>query len=179
MSDMHDLLTNIDHGEHLLYKKHWRTGYRKSQCAVPFAKYIISMLGKSEKVLEIGSGDGTTIDAVRMYGFDIKGSDIYSTREDIEQFPANRIPYEDNSFDYVVSTDVMEHIPQEILDDSINECLRVAKKGNIHVIATFESARNGDVLHKTVKNIYWWKEKFSQLNKDNKTLVIIDRKNFI
>jgi ubiquinone/menaquinone biosynthesis C-methylase UbiE len=165
--------------EKLLYKKHWDNGYKKSQCAVPFAKYLYEMIPAHFSIIEIGSGDGTTIDALKMYGRNITGTDIYSTRKDIIECSANSLPFENNHFDYVVSTDVMEHIPTELVDESIRETLRVAKVGVIHIIACFESARNGDLLHKTVKNIQWWKEKFIQFNSDNKKLIIIDRKTFM
>lgn len=164
--------------EHELYKKMWNTGYRKSQCAIPFISLLMKEIKHGERSLEIGSGDGTTMNGLIKERHDVTGSDVYSMNQSIIEFPAWDIPFQDNHFDVTFSTDVLEHIPTEMVKPSIIEILRVTKRKSIHVIACWEDMKDGEVLHKTVMKIPMWIELFNSINQ-GKELMIIDRDDFI
>lgn len=164
--------------ERQLYKSCWKNGYTKSQCAVPLISYISNLASKEDKLLEIGSGDGTTLKGLRDKGFNVIGSDIFSNSEDIIECPAWELPFEDGRFDITFSTDVLEHLPTEMVDKAILEILRVTKKKSVHIIATFADIRMGEVVHKTVRPIEWWQDRFLALN-SNKELIILDREKFL
>jgi hypothetical protein len=85
--------------ERKLYKTLWDSGDYKSQCAEPFIDFIKDRVSKTDKILEIGSGDGTTMFGLRQIGYDIIGVDIYSTHKDIIECPIWELPFKDNSFD--------------------------------------------------------------------------------
>lgn len=57
---------------------------------------------------------------------------------EVYQASATQLPFADESFDYVVSSDVIGHIPFEIKDQMFAEMYRVLKKGGrtVHVIET-------------------------------------------
>lgn len=165
--------------EYELYKRMWTSGYRKSQCAIPLISFIEKECLQTDRMIEIGSGEGTTIRGLKAKGYEVIGTDIYSTREDIVECPAWALPFGDESFDVSFSTDVLEHLPTESVDDAIKEILRVTKRKSIHVIACWGDVRNGEVLHKTVMPIKWWQEKFAQLNTQGKELIVIDRDRFL
>ena len=160
--------------ERKLYKTLWDSGNYKSQCAKPFVSFIKDRVGKTDKILEIGSGDGTTMRGLKDLGYDITGTDIYATSKDIIECPIWELPFKNQSFDVVISTDVLEHLPTDMVDKAISELSRVAKK-NIHVIACWKDRQRvkGETVHKTVKPITWWQGKF---NKDDE---IVDRDVFM
>lgn len=168
----------IEQSERELYKQLWNQGYTKSQCAVPLAVYIKKNVPVGKRILEIGSGDGTTVSLLSEAGYDITGSDIYSTHEMIIEAPAWELPFPDESFDLVVSTDVMEHLPTEKVDEAIKEIYRVTREKVIHVIACWLDMRNGEVVHKTVRPIEWWQQKFAP-PVSTKEAVILDRDRFL
>lgn len=165
--------------ERELYKKMWTTGYRRSQCSIPLISFIKKEYITGETALEIGSGDGTSLRGLIAEGVNVTGTDIYSTRSEIIECPAWELPFADNSFDLTFSTDVLEHLPTDMVQKSIVEILRVTNRKSIHIIACWEDVRDGEVLHKTVRKIYWWNDLFSILNKDKKELIIMDRDQFI
>lgn len=165
----------LDTEERTLYEGLWNNGYKKSQCAIPLIAFLEKHCTKEDTLLEIGSGDGTTLRGLKAKGYKVTGTDIYSTSEDIIECPAWRLP---SDADVTFSTDVLEHIPEEKIDETIREILRRTIRKTIHIIACWPDIRNGINLHKTVKPIAWWQEKFSALN-TNKEILILDRDGFL
>jgi 2-polyprenyl-3-methyl-5-hydroxy-6-metoxy-1,4-benzoquinol methylase len=165
---------NLEKSEKKLYKYLWDSGDYKSQCAAPFAGFIHEQVQKTDRILEIGSGDGTTMFELKKLGHDVTGIDVHSTSPDILECPVWRLPFADGEFDVAISTDVLEHLPTDMVEQSVKELERVAKR-QIHVIACFRDRQRveGEIVHKTVRHISWWKKKF----KDSKE--IIDRNYFL
>jgi ubiquinone/menaquinone biosynthesis C-methylase UbiE len=163
-----------------LYKRLWTTDYKRSQCAVPMASKVIKEVRKEDNLLEIGSGDCTTASILLKEGYKIKPSDIYATCPMVVECPAWALPFVDKEFDVSFSTDVLEHLPTDKVVDSIKEILRVTKRKSIHVIATWGStSKDGEILHKTVREIDWWQDIFKQNNPNNVDLLIISRDAFL
>lgn len=90
--------------------------------------------------LDLGCGDGILTDILfkragktpRLVGIDIdpletEAAAAYPFYERIHTCPANAIPEPDDTFDYVVSNSVLEHIPD--LESVIGEVSRVLKPG--------------------------------------------------
>jgi hypothetical protein len=74
-------------------------------------------LSSSRSVLEVGSG---SIGLGQFRKVVFTGCDIY--------FPTPpELPFEDRSFDAVLASDVLEHIPPEARIKVVDECLRVCK----------------------------------------------------
>jgi ubiquinone/menaquinone biosynthesis C-methylase UbiE len=76
-------------------------------------------------------------------GFDVEG----------RVADAERLPYDDNSFDLVVGHAVLHHIPDVEL--SFHEVLRVLKPGGRFVFAG-EPTRHGDVIARRLSHFTWW-----------------------
>jgi ubiquinone/menaquinone biosynthesis C-methylase UbiE len=66
---------------------------------------------------------------------------------------AERLPYDDDTFDIVIGHAVLHHIPD--LDQSMREILRVLKPGDRFVFAG-EPTRHGDIVARKLSQFTWW-----------------------
>src|SRR5277367_2316071 len=66
---------------------------------------------------------------------------------------AERIPYDDDTFDLVVGHAVLHHIPD--VEQSMREVLRVLKPGGRFVFAG-EPTRHGDYIARKLSRFTWW-----------------------
>lgn len=66
---------------------------------------------------------------------------------------AERLPYDDDTFDIVIGHAVLHHIPD--LDQSFREILRVLKPGGRFVFAG-EPTRHGDIVARKLSQFTWW-----------------------
>jgi SAM-dependent methyltransferase len=94
------------------------------------------LINKKDKVLEIGSGKGRLLNTLLKQNYDIRGIDaseeflqegkkIYGEDLPIKRVSDEKLPYGDESFDKVLSFDVLEHIPDT--DSHLQEVKRVLK----------------------------------------------------
>ena len=98
-------------------------------------------------VLDLGCGDGTFLDSLKSRGNIAEGLDI--SQEAIKKceakghkvklfnFSVGQLPYADNSFDYVVMLDVLEHLYNP--DALLVEAKRVSKQFVILSVPNFSS----------------------------------------
>lgn len=112
-------------------------------------EYFVEEAKKGMKVLEIGCGDGTNIwmfndlfygaKALEFYGVDISPKAIKAAEDYKEKIElrncfftvgvAERLGYKDNSFDIVVCTEVLEHLPNP--NEALKEVYTVLKQGGL------------------------------------------------
>ncbi|ATZ61208.2 MAG: putative methyltransferase YcgJ [candidate division WS2 bacterium] len=117
-------------------------------------QYFSEEAKKGMKVLEVGCGAGTNIwmfndlfyDAkgIEFYGMDISLKAIKAAKEyEVEMESKNcfftvgdaeRLGYKDDSFDIVVCTEVLEHLPNP--NETLKEIHRVLKLGGVAIITT-------------------------------------------
>lgn len=130
---------------HLLVEAGFSQNYKPRD--VKFRKYL-NLLGmkSGEKVLDVGCGTGTFLARVaKTYGVDCTGIDV--SKESIAKAKqwlvpclhfqvadAVKLPFEDESFDYVLSFDVLEHIEDQ--NKALSEMARVLKRGGWLLIYT-------------------------------------------
>lgn len=75
--------------------------------------------------------------------------------------PSSRLPFENNSFDLVISFNLLEHIPVNDIDSTLKEMLRVCRKFSFNIISLEKGAPLNKIeYHLTVKNKEWWENKF-------------------
>jgi len=131
----------------------------------------LSMIDKGV-ILDLGSGDGLFLTllnkkGIKGNGLDISEEGVFRTREkgiEASVFDFNdKVPFEDNTFDYVSMLDLLEHLytPQDLL----MEATRVSKKFVIISVPNFSSlpARIQTFLGKVPENnrpnkghVYWF-----------------------
>lgn len=143
-----------------------REGYRDFPVHWVTSNKILAMQPTS--VLELGCARGYVIKKIEDYGVMAKGLEVshhcYLTRAtdsviewDICKTPW---PFADNQFDLCYSVAVMEHIPEEHLQNIINEICRVSKR-SIHGVDFGANDDGFDQTHCTLKERSWWLDKFA------------------
>lgn len=103
---------------------------------------IDRVLDKSAKILEIGGGTGVQARMLTELGYSVTSIDVptegyLADREfAVIEYDGHHIPFEDNSFDIVYSSNVLEHIKH--IDEFQYEMHRVLRPGgySIHAIPT-------------------------------------------
>ncbi len=137
-------------------------------------EYLENFQDKSNiKILELGSGRGFLVKELTKQGFNIDGSDfnpqnILLAREIngivLNEIDAENINLQDNSYNIVVSSELIEHLPK--LERHFDEVKRILKPKGFYIFSTpnliverlfnFFSRKNDDLhvssqSHKTLK----------------------------
>lgn len=104
----------------------------------------VGMPRPGQQVLEVGCGIGTVVWRLVEKGFHVVGTDLSQTaiHYGLEKYPglnlqtaeAEKLPFEDNSFDCVISFDLFEHV--EAIDDHVAEVGRVLRAGGHYLLGT-------------------------------------------
>ena len=125
-----------------------------------FAHYVAQVAPPGAVVLDYGCGEGTVVEMLRGAGFDARGVDIRwpgATTPDIEASElgregvlryyeeGGRLPFDDDTFDVVVSDMVFEHVVP--LEASVRELDRVLRPGGVayHHFPTLALWREGHI----------------------------------
>lgn len=122
-----------------------------------------------QRALDIGCGPGFGIKIARMAGLEAYGCDIANLRSfwhenGVEDYcdiaPAHKLPFNDMAFDLIVCSEVLEHIPEELVDASLKEMARIC---NGHAVFTIAMTRvrgakiDGRIEpHATIRPAAWW-----------------------
>ena len=137
--------TRIEQAEKAKYEKIYSQGSYRSQSAEPFALLLKNRYDLTGLCLDIGCGDAATVNILRDFGIDIRGVDITLDGAKaagsqlclLYEAPAWNMGWPSRHFDYTFSTDLLEHIPTEMVVPTIREIARITKVCTIHQIATF------------------------------------------
>lgn len=133
--------------------------------------------GKSGTVLDLGCGAGGYSRTIRRMGFDVLGvevsdhccrkylKDINHVNTDILSF----LQGNNKKFDWVLFTDVIEHLDISYLDQCLPLMAKVAKSSLIGV-ANHSDVLSGVELHLIQKGRGWWQEKLQEYFKDVKLI---------
>lgn len=139
---------------------------------------VIKIFLNPKTCLDVGSGTGEFVSSLRKLGIDAKGIDISKVAIEIadpkikpylKEGDITNIPYPDNSFDLVLTFDVMEHVERSKIKKSAEETVRVSNKFIYHKIYTRENAwvtlfHKEDFSHVSVFSKRYWQNIFSSLS---------------
>lgn len=141
-------------------------------------------------VLDVACGPGSFVSWARIKDLDVYGLDFsrFAIRECLPQArgllllaDGLHIPFKDESFDFVIASDYMEHIFISDIDQALNEIFRVAKKWVFLQICTRLESEQDIILrkgqkvpmkyegtavsgHVTIKNRVYWLKKVAREN---------------
>lgn len=180
------------------------SNFEKHQHRNPIQRYLIDNFytelfkilrrTKSEKILDVGCGEGVTLNRIQQLKLGKKLEGIDYSDEAIEigkkTFPnltlkkadIYSLPYKDNSFDLVLCNEVLEHLEKP--QDALKELIRVSNKYLLlsvpnepwFRIANFLRGRHVTRLGNHPEHVQnWTHSQFTQLLKKNK-LTIKDKK---
>ena len=170
----------ITREERAKYKEIWLNYDYRSNTALMFAELLVNVKGINGICLDIGCGDGSTVRRLRnLFSIDCYGVDITLAGMPMyeapiyRQAPAWKLPYRDNYFDYTFSTDVFEHIPPEMVTDTIREIDRITATKTTHQICTRDAVQDycGHKVHLTIQPIEWWGKQFDKYYKGNYEII--------
>lgn len=123
-----------------------------------------------QSVLDAGSGNGQVVRGFLERGKDAKGIEI-SSRAIWEHCPdllekgrvingsLTELPFDDNSFDLVFSSEVLEHLTEEDVSQAAKEMVRVAKS-NLFMTIALRPSQHNNAYHVTIKPRAWWEDLF-------------------
>ncbi len=114
---------------------------------------------KGKKLLDVGCGNGLITNVWSQYGAQVyaidqsitsvKRTNKFYPRLDIGQGDALHLPFEDNSFDIVVSIGVLHHTPD--CYKGFRECARVTKKNGKMLIILYKKGGWYDYAYNIVR----------------------------
>jgi len=127
-----------------IIKKYWENNKQEFQ-----GDYISKIVLKLAKnyikggVLDIGAGSGALIRKIpNSIGIDIIPNNL------VQEGEITNLKFDDNSFDTVFCTEVIEHLNNEDIEKGINEIYRVLKpKGNLILTTPYnENLKKGELI---------------------------------
>lgn len=98
-----------------------------------FEKHIKS----SQKILDVGAGNGFLISKLNeKFGKKAIGIDLKYESELVIKSDIAEIPFDSDTFDAIICTDVIEHLTDDILNKGLEEMYRVLKPNRHIIIST-------------------------------------------
>lgn len=168
-----------------IYTKAYERGYHRDPfyttagTLLPMIRFSSEI--KFDTVLDVGCSRGLIVKCFRDDGKKLS-SGIEVSRNavefckgaglDVHLASVTVMPFEDNSYEMVMSTDVLEHLAPEDVDQAIAEIVRVSSKYTAHSIFPYEDVNTNSPKyfegalaqpHLTTQGIQWWREKFEAL----------------
>jgi SAM-dependent methyltransferase len=120
---------------------------------------------EAKSILDFGCGRGDAYSAPyklwKTWGLDWPGVHLY----DPSFKEHNVLPPEGKQFDLVICSDVLEHIPEDEVDEFIARLFKYARKGVWASVCTRPAKKqfpDGTNLHCTLHPMDWWYGKFVQ-----------------
>lgn len=141
-----------------------RVGESSFDDPAPLASQILATCGPGH-ILDIGCGMGALVRELLKQGTDAYGVDVSSVaaahcnRYAPGRFFAGsilKLPFQDESFDTLISTDCLEHLAPEDVPQALREMRRVCRRNLFLRVATGQD-RDG-IWHLTVEPRNWWEK---------------------
>ena len=151
-----------------LFKNNNLYNANKNHPRYAVAEKLLKSCGKVKLVADIGCGRGIFFDKLQKKGLQVIGMDpsmvIVNSRKSpfIVQGTCDNTPFANDLFDVVFCLDVLEHIPEKLISDSLRELYRISKKYLIISAASHEDIVENLKVHVSVKPYPEWEKIISK-----------------
>lgn len=170
-----------------------REDRKNAQSRYDYLLKIISKYKDQGNLLEIGFGDGYLLKRAfnkgfKIFGIDISSENVELTKEIFEGEgitsklsvqSAEKMNFEDNFFDVVIASEVIEHLNESQLKEALDEIYRVLKKEGIFIGTTpaYEKIESNLVVCPYCGKIFHRRGHFQSFN-ENKIKIILSENGF-
>lgn len=137
-------------------------------------------LGASDKILDVGCGKGfmvfdfgQLIPEIQVQGIDISPYAIDNAKDEIKSrvfvADARKLPFEDHSFDLVISINTIHNLEIEELKKALAEIQRVSKGRSYITVDAYRNEEEKELMNawnltaKTVLHVDEWKKLFDEV----------------
>jgi len=96
---------------------------------------ILDQTDRSERIIDLGCGEGLLVERYRQRGYDIHGIDLHYESEYVSRGNLLSLEVENESCDLVLALDVIEHLNFADQIVALNEIRRILKRGG-RLVAT-------------------------------------------
>lgn len=112
---------------------------------------------KPQSILDYGAGKSDFVMDISSYVNDCQGYKFDPAIKDIAVLPKDKV-------DLVINTDVMEHIPEENIEATLEKISRISQNVYFNICTTLsdEILPNGKNAHITIKPPEWWQKKIEK-----------------
>jgi len=138
-------------------------------------------LNEKNSILDVGCGKGfmiydfiKLIPNLKIEGIDVSEYAITNSKTEISHLlkvaNAHTLPYEDKSFDYVISINTIHNLDLEECKKALKEITRVAKKGSFVTVDAYNNEDEKKRMYawnltaKTIMSAKDWKKMFEECN---------------
>ena len=134
----------------VIYPKDLKNKYPQKLANHLYDNYFSDKASRGSSILDIGCSTGKALKCFsknqdfKLYGVDVRDENVDGIVFEKCDLEKDRIPFEDNSFDFVYSKSVIEHVFNT--ENFIKETLRVLKPGGVFVIMTPDWVSGMDVF---------------------------------
>ena len=141
----------------------------------PVVPTFVDYWGMSENssLLDVGCGKGfmlydfmQNVSNLTFEGIDISSYAIENSKEEVKKFlkvaDCRALPYENNSFDYVISINTIHNVDEDDCLKSLREIERVSKKGSFLTVDAYRNKEEKERMFKwnltakTIKSVDEW-----------------------
>ncbi len=160
-------------------RKYGYGGYYPDDRWIPVAKDIISYYGlqPGSKVLDVGCAKGYLVEALDEFGMNAYGIDIsrYAVKNcsldmvgRIHRGDILDLHFPDNSFDLVLSINIVHNLDEEHLSLAFKELQRVSRKDCFITVDSYRNEEEKAIFEDWVLTAkshgypYWWLNKFKE-----------------
>jgi len=136
-------------------------------------------IGDSSSILDVGCGKGfmlfdmqQLIPGVKVAGVDISAyaveNSLKEVKNDLQVADARKLPFEDKSFDYVISINTIHNLERNDLILALKEIERVAAKGSFVTVDAYRNEEERlameawNLTAKTILSVDDWKKLFAE-----------------